>query len=71
MRNIVNISLPLEMVRMVKQEVKRGKYSSVSEYFRHLVRSHEENKVLASLKISRHDIAMGRAKVLRSFKDLR
>ena len=71
MRNIINISLPLEMVKVVKQEVKLGKYASISEFFRHLVRTHEENKILGSLEESRRDIKVGRGKGLRSLKSLR
>jgi len=72
MRNIINISLPVEMVKIVKREVKKGKYASVSEFFRALLREYEEeNKVLAELKESRAEIIAGKGKVLRSLKDLR
>ena len=72
MRNIVNISLPAETVKMVKREVKKGKYVSVSEFFRSLLRDYEkESKVLSELEESRREIAAGRGRVLRSLKDLR
>jgi len=71
MRNIVNISLPAEMVKFIKQEVKKGKYVSVSEFFRALLREYEESKILAEVEESRREIAAGKGKVLRSFKDLR
>ena len=50
MRNIINISLPVEMVKIVKREVKKGKYASVSEFFRALLREYEENKLLAEIE---------------------
>ncbi len=72
MRNIINISLPAEMVKIVKREVKKGRYASVSEFFRALLREHEEeNKILAELEESQAEIAAGKGKVLRSLKDLR
>lgn len=72
MRSIVNISLPAGMVKFIKQEVKRGKYVSVSEFFRSLLREYEEeSKILAELEESRREIATGKGKVLRSLKDLR
>ncbi len=71
MRNIINISLPAEMAKMVKREVKKGKYISVSEFFRALLRDYEESKILAAAEESRREIAAGKGKVLHSFKDLR
>jgi len=38
MRNIVNISLPREMVVDIKRGVKAGKFASTSEFMRHLIR---------------------------------
>ena len=71
MRSIVNISLPAEMVKMVKREVKKNKYVSVSEFFRALLRDYEEDKFLAGIEESRREIASGKGKILHSFKDLR
>jgi len=72
MRNIVNISLPVEMVKIVKREVKKGKYASVSEFFRALLREHEEeNNFLAELEEIDKEFDAGKGKVLHSFKDLR
>ncbi len=72
MRNIINISLPAQMAKMVKQEVKKGKYASVSEFFRSLLREYEEeSKILAELEESHREILDGKGKVLKSFKDLR
>ncbi len=71
MRNIINISMPNEMVKVIKKEVKRGQYASTSEFFRGLVRSWQEEKLLIDLKESQSEIRKGKGKVLRSLKDLR
>lgn len=71
MRNIVNISLPDTMVRIVEKEVKKGKFATKSEFFRSLLREREENRTLAELKESQREINIGKGKILRSLKDLR
>lgn len=71
MRSIINISLPSEMAKVIKKEVKRGQYASTSEFFRSLVRSWQEEKLLTDLKESQLEITKGNGKVLRSLKDLR
>lgn len=45
MRSVINISLPPKMAKKVKQEVQVGDYSTVSEYFRDLLREHEDRRV--------------------------
>ncbi|HEC32920.1 MAG TPA: type II toxin-antitoxin system ParD family antitoxin, partial [Candidatus Kaiserbacteria bacterium] len=69
MRNIINISMPNEMVKVIKKEVKRGQYASTSEFFRGLVRSWQEEKLLIDLKESQSEIRKGKGKVLHSLKD--
>jgi len=71
MRSIVNLSLPAETVKMIKREVKKNKYASVSEFFRALLREYEESKLLAEIKESRREFKFSKGKVLHSFKDLR
>lgn len=71
MRKVLNISLPEKMVEKVKKEVESGSYASVSEFFRHLLRSREEENVLIELERSRGEIRTGKGKTLRSLKDLR
>ena len=71
MRDIINISLPQELAALVKKEVKEKKFASVSEYFRALLRSKLENKILANLNKSRKEIASNKGKILHSLKDLR
>ena len=68
MRNIINISLPQELTKRVREEVKTGDYASISEFFRHLLRIHNLAK---ELKNRRKEFETGRGKILRSLKDLR
>ncbi|MEK7536824.1 MAG: ribbon-helix-helix domain-containing protein [Patescibacteria group bacterium] len=68
MRNIINISLPQELTKIVKKEVRVGNYASVSEFFRHLLRTHE---LAQELEKSRREFEAGKGKTLRSLKDLR
>lgn len=71
MREIINISLPTKLVKVVKREVKVRGFASVSEFFRHLLRRWQEDELLAGLRESQREIAAGKGKVLRSLKDLR
>ncbi len=72
MRNIINISLPAEMVKVVKREVKKGQYASISEFFRTLLRDYEEeSKLLAELEEIDREFEAGKGKVLHSLRDLR
>lgn len=56
MRSIMNISLPTKMAIKIKKEVNSGKYATVSEFFRDLMRSWEEEKALTELSESQKDI---------------
>lgn len=71
MRSILNISLPASLAVEVKKEVKEGKFASTSEFFRHLLRMWNTEKLLMDLKQSKKEIAQGKGMVLKSFKDLR
>lgn len=71
MRNIINISMPGDMAKVIKKEVKRGQYASTSEFFRSLVRSWQEEKLLTELRESQSEVVKGKGKVLHSLKDLR
>lgn len=71
MRNIVNISLPKEMVMDIKREVRRGKFASTSEFMRHLIRVWNMEQLMRNVEKSRAEIAAGKGKTLRSLKDLR
>jgi Arc/MetJ-type ribon-helix-helix transcriptional regulator len=70
MRDIINISMPTEMVRDVNMEIKRGKFASKSEFFRHLLRMWNTQKLAQELKKEREEFRKGNYKVLRSLKNL-
>ena len=72
MRSIINISLSKELARELEKAVKRGKYSSKSEFLRVLIREKvEEDDLVRRVWISQKEIAQGKGRVLRSLKDLR
>ena len=68
MRNIINISLPPDVSMMVRQEVSQGGYASTSEFFRHLLRTHQ---LASELKSERLQFEAGHGKTLKSLRDLR
>ncbi|MFA6536576.1 MAG: ribbon-helix-helix domain-containing protein [Candidatus Paceibacterota bacterium] len=71
MRNIVNISVPAQMAKDIKREVKVGKFASTSEFMRHLIRVWNTRKLAEELKKEQSAFRGGRYKVLRSFKNLK
>ncbi len=71
MRDLINISLPIELSKKVDKAVKTGHYTSKSEFFRTLMRLWEEEQVLKELQVSQKEIIAGKGKILRSLKDLR
>ncbi len=71
MRNILNISLPKEMVVDIKRGVKAGKFASTSEFMRHLIRVWNTEQLMRTVEKSRAEIAAGKGRVLKSLKDLR
>lgn len=71
MRNIVNISLPPSMAQVIEDGVKRGHFSSKSEFFRMLVRLWMQGKLAEELEGSRKELLAGKGKLLHSLKDLR
>jgi Arc/MetJ-type ribon-helix-helix transcriptional regulator len=71
MRNVINISLPKNMTKIVEKEVKKGGFSTKSEFFRHLLRLWNTYKLAEELKESRKEFEMGKGRVLRSLRDLR
>ncbi len=71
MRNIVNISLPKNMVKAVEDSVKKENFSSKSEFFRALLRLWMEGKLAQELEESRKELRDGGGKLLKSLKDLR
>lgn len=71
MRNIINISLPVQLTSVVEKEVKRGNYASKSEFFRTLLRMWMEGRLAGELEKSREELISGKGKLLNSLKDLR
>ena len=71
MRNIINLSLPERMVKAVEENVRRGHFSSKSEFFRMLLRLWMEGKLAQELEESRKELRGGRGKLLKSFKNFR
>jgi len=71
MRNIVNISLPRTLNKMVEEEVKKGEYASKSEFFRHLLRLWKEKELARELNNDRKEFEAGKGKSPKSLRDLR
>ncbi len=71
MRKILNISLSKDLAEIVKKEVERGGYSSVSEYIRFLIRKEKGEDLLKELIQSEKEIKAGNFKELKSLDDLK
>lgn len=72
MRSVINISLSKELDEKVNSLVKKGRYSTKSEFLRDLIRDKiEEEEVFKSLQKSQAEFKAGKGKLLRSLKDLR
>ncbi len=70
MRTIINISLPPEVAKEVKKDVKEGGYASTSELFRDALKVWKRERFLIEIEQSRKEVGAGKGKVLRSLKDL-
>jgi len=71
MRSVINISLPIQLTKIVEKEVAGGEYASKSEFFRMLLRSWLEGRLVIDLKKSRDELKTGDGKLLKSLSDLR
>jgi metal-responsive CopG/Arc/MetJ family transcriptional regulator len=71
MREIVNISLPEELNRAVEEIIKKENFATKSEFFRDLLRSRLEGKIVKDVADSRREIMDGKGKLLKSLKSLR
>jgi Arc/MetJ-type ribon-helix-helix transcriptional regulator len=58
------------MANLVKRETKKGGFASKSEFFRHLLRMWNTQKLAGELKMEQKEFKKGNYKVLRSLKDL-
>lgn len=71
MRSIVNISLSKELSLKLDSMVKKGRYSTKSEFVRDLIRDRiEEEELWRSVKRSEAEFKAGKGKLLRSLADL-
>jgi len=70
MRSIINISVPEEIHKLVKSEMKKHHFASKSEFFRHLLREWMAKKLLAEVTESRKEFREGKGRVLKDVKDL-
>jgi len=71
MRQIINISLPEKLSKMVDTATKDGQYASKSEFFRCLLRDWSEKQLYKELKESQKEMKKTGGTLLRSLKDLR
>lgn len=71
MRNIINISLPEDMVKSIQKEMKKEHFSTKSEFFRMLVRLWMEGKLTSELEESREELRQGKGTLLTSLKRFR
>lgn len=73
MRNIINLSIPEDMNNYIKQEIKENNYTSVSEFFRKLVRDYKEKKLLKELREDQEEFRKNPNlnSHIKSLKDLR
>ena len=72
MRTVINISLPEALAEEVKNEVKEGKFASTSEYFRHVLRWWNTEKLARDIKKADKDWKNGKKNwvELNSLRDL-
>lgn len=59
------------MANKIKKVVSSGKYATISEFIRHLIREWEESNLIDELRKSQKEINSGKGKILKSLKDLR
>lgn len=72
MRNIINLSLPEDLNKVVDRMMKKGQYASKSEFLRELIRDRIlEEELLERVELSRCEIREGKGKELQSLADLK
>lgn len=71
MRQAITISISEEILRDVQREMKRQRFSSTSEFFRHIFRQWKKEQLLQEVKQGRKDLLSGKGRVLKSFRNLR
>lgn len=58
------------MADLVSTQVKNGKYSSKSEFIRHLIRDWQQNSEISQIQSALNDMKKGKKYLLKSLKDL-
>lgn len=71
MRQILNISLPAEMLKSIKLDMKDGGFASLSEFVRAALRAYQIETAWRRIQKSQREFAKGKGIRLKSFKDLR
>ncbi len=71
MRTVLNISLPNDLAKEVRREVKNAGFASTSEFIRHLIRLWNTEKLALQLKHDKARFEKRKGKTLRSFASLR
>ena len=72
MREVINISLSKDLSRAVDALVKKGRYSTKSEFVRDMIRAKiEEEEIWRDVQKSEAEFRTAKGKLLRSLKDLR
>lgn len=72
MREIINISVTKDLNRAIDVLVKKGKYSTKSEFLRDIIRDKiAETDLDYQIKRSKKEFKAGKGKLLKSFLDLK
>jgi Arc/MetJ-type ribon-helix-helix transcriptional regulator len=71
MRQILNISLPKEMADDIRNDVKDGGFSSVSEFIRAAVRIYLRELAIRRIKKGQKEFKKGKTRTVHSFTELR
>lgn len=70
MRSIINISLPLELHKIIERLTKKGNYATKSEFLREVIRERiAEEDLFGKVQKSESEFRAGKGKLLRSLAD--
>ncbi|MCX6737368.1 MAG: ribbon-helix-helix domain-containing protein [Candidatus Parcubacteria bacterium] len=70
-RKVMSISVTPEIAKRIDGILSEGQYLSKSELFRDMLRSWEDSKIRFQVENSRKEIIKGKARILKSLKDLK
>ena len=72
MRNIINISLPRQLDQEIEKVMRKGRYSTKSEFLREIIRERiAEEDLSARIAKSQKEIKTRKGRVLNSLRNLR